>query len=304
MRSAVTRYGVVVVLTGVTIATVGCSRIREKGVAYPDESAAAQVDDNEAEALSGEQPRGESTPRDAAPATPEGLRAAGGEPVPNANADNVEAEALDLVRSVMGQSAGTPAIDEVSATPEAGRVRVTGHFGDGTGERPAPTPRRFSAVVDCEHGFVCLLSSTDPPIARVKVTGNDSARAEGERFLREQFLEWSDLTRLTTETHKESGAHVLVFANVLESGAWTGAWCSAIIDDRPEHPDDFMKVEAVTATGRAVLVEKEAESARWTDLLVARHPYLESFVEAPSCALFRIEIVRFFHVVRLRPNNC
>jgi nitroimidazol reductase NimA-like FMN-containing flavoprotein (pyridoxamine 5'-phosphate oxidase superfamily) len=73
-----------------------------------------------------------------------------------------------------------------------------------------------------------------------------------------------------------------------------------VVDSRPDHVDDFMAVEAITATGRATLLEEAAESRRWARLLLARHPYLESFVSAPSCALFRIDVVRFFHVVRFQ----
>jgi uncharacterized protein YhbP (UPF0306 family) len=71
-----------------------------------------------------------------------------------------------------------------------------------------------------------------------------------------------------------------------------------VVDDRPDHPDDFMSVEAVTATGRASLLDSGSEA--WARLLVARHPYLENFVKAPSCALFRIDVVRFFHVARFQ----
>ena len=73
-----------------------------------------------------------------------------------------------------------------------------------------------------------------------------------------------------------------------------------VIDSRPDHVDDFMSVEAVTATGRATLLEDEAHSERWARLLVARHHYLEGFVRAPSSALFRIDIVRFIHVARFQ----
>lgn len=73
-----------------------------------------------------------------------------------------------------------------------------------------------------------------------------------------------------------------------------------VIDDRPDHPTDFMSVEAVTATGRATLLEELEERARWARLLVARHGYLRRFIESPSCALFRIDIVRFFHVARFQ----
>jgi uncharacterized protein YhbP (UPF0306 family) len=73
-----------------------------------------------------------------------------------------------------------------------------------------------------------------------------------------------------------------------------------VIDNRPDHPTDFMSVEAVTVTGRAALLEEPAERRRWAGRLVARHGYLRQFVESPSCALFRIEVVRFFHVARFQ----
>ena len=73
-----------------------------------------------------------------------------------------------------------------------------------------------------------------------------------------------------------------------------------VIDSRPDHSNDFMQVEAVTATGRATLLEEGAERERWAKLLVARHDYLRHFIGSPSCALFRIEIVRFFHVTRFQ----
>jgi uncharacterized protein YhbP (UPF0306 family) len=73
-----------------------------------------------------------------------------------------------------------------------------------------------------------------------------------------------------------------------------------VIDSRPDHVDDLMSVEAVTATGRANLLEDEADFERWAHLLGARHHYLEGFVRAASSALFRIDIVRFIHVARFQ----
>ena len=35
-------------------------------------------------------------------------------------------------------------------------------------------------------------------------------------------------------------------------------------------------------------------------MLTARHPYLKSFVESPSTALFRVDAVRFLHVTRFQ----
>jgi len=73
-----------------------------------------------------------------------------------------------------------------------------------------------------------------------------------------------------------------------------------VVDNRAKFPDDLMKVGAVTITGQAHLVEPGPSFAPWADLLTARHPYLKSFVDAPSTALFRIDAIRFLHVTRFQ----
>ena len=73
-----------------------------------------------------------------------------------------------------------------------------------------------------------------------------------------------------------------------------------VIDNRPDMADDLMKIEAVTATGRSRLIERGGEFGQWSELLITRHPYLKSFVKAATCALFRVDVVRFLHVVRFQ----
>lgn len=73
-----------------------------------------------------------------------------------------------------------------------------------------------------------------------------------------------------------------------------------LVDNRPDHPDDMMRVEAVTATGRAAEIRAGVDLERAAEMLIGRHPYLESFVSAESTALFKIEITRFFHVSRFQ----
>jgi len=73
-----------------------------------------------------------------------------------------------------------------------------------------------------------------------------------------------------------------------------------LIDNRCKHPDDMLRIEAITATGRAIPVERGASFDRWSGVLLAKHPHLAGFVASPSVALFRIEIVRFFHVERFQ----
>jgi nitroimidazol reductase NimA-like FMN-containing flavoprotein (pyridoxamine 5'-phosphate oxidase superfamily) len=73
-----------------------------------------------------------------------------------------------------------------------------------------------------------------------------------------------------------------------------------LINNRCAHPDDMMQVEAITATGRAIQVERDEGFDRWSRLLLARHPHLSEFLASPSVALFRVEIRRFFHVERFQ----
>jgi hypothetical protein len=62
----------------------------------------------------------------------------------------------------------------------------------------------------------------------------------------------------------------------------------------------MMNVEAVTATGQAKRIEKERDFEHWSRFLTDRHGYLSGFVQSPTVALFCIEIVRYFHVVRFQ----
>ena len=76
-----------------------------------------------------------------------------------------------------------------------------------------------------------------------------------------------------------------------------------VIDSRGRFPDDMMKVEAITATGRAVQLDPGLEFDRWADLLATRHPQLKRFVASSSSALFRIDIQRYLHVTRFQETH-
>ena len=73
-----------------------------------------------------------------------------------------------------------------------------------------------------------------------------------------------------------------------------------VVDSRATFPDDMMKVEAVTATGRAVQLDPGSEFDRWAELLTTRHPRLKSFVADPSSALFRVDITQYVYVTRFQ----
>jgi nitroimidazol reductase NimA-like FMN-containing flavoprotein (pyridoxamine 5'-phosphate oxidase superfamily) len=76
-----------------------------------------------------------------------------------------------------------------------------------------------------------------------------------------------------------------------------------LVDNRPDHIDDMMQVEAITATGRAREIEQGPLRDRYASLLVDRHPHLKSFVSADTSAVFEIKVTRFFHVTRFQEVN-
>ena len=73
-----------------------------------------------------------------------------------------------------------------------------------------------------------------------------------------------------------------------------------VIDNRPGKANELMDVEAVTATGRSQLVEHGAEFDQLAELLLARHPDLTTFLKAETCAVCRVDTVRFLHVMRFQ----
>ncbi len=73
-----------------------------------------------------------------------------------------------------------------------------------------------------------------------------------------------------------------------------------VIDTRSGTPGELMDVEAVTVTGRARQVPPGLDFDGWAELLLRRHPHLASFVRAESSALFRVDVIRYFHVCRFQ----
>ena len=73
-----------------------------------------------------------------------------------------------------------------------------------------------------------------------------------------------------------------------------------VIDSRCQHLDDMTQVDAVTITGKAVQIQAGTDYEKGIDMLKNRHPYLADFLESTSTALFRIDVVRYFHVTRFQ----
>jgi uncharacterized protein YhbP (UPF0306 family) len=73
-----------------------------------------------------------------------------------------------------------------------------------------------------------------------------------------------------------------------------------VVDNRSLHPDEMMKIEAMTVTGRACEIKKGPEFEKWAKLYVQRHPHLETFIRSKSSAMFRTDVTRYLHVSRFQ----
>lgn len=72
-----------------------------------------------------------------------------------------------------------------------------------------------------------------------------------------------------------------------------------LIDSRTNQPCDFHQAIAVTATGRAAELSG-AEKERHATLYLAKHPHLEDFLRAPTCALIKIQVQCYYLVSRFQ----
>ena len=72
-----------------------------------------------------------------------------------------------------------------------------------------------------------------------------------------------------------------------------------LVDNRSNQDTDFHRAIAVTALGKAEEV-KGSEREHFLKLYLAKHPYLEEFVNSPTCALLKVSVDRYYMVTRFQ----
>jgi nitroimidazol reductase NimA-like FMN-containing flavoprotein (pyridoxamine 5'-phosphate oxidase superfamily) len=72
-----------------------------------------------------------------------------------------------------------------------------------------------------------------------------------------------------------------------------------LVDNRSNQDTDFHRAIAVTALGNAEEI-KENERESFLELYLAKHPYLDEFVNAPTCALLKVSVDRYYMVSRFQ----
>jgi nitroimidazol reductase NimA-like FMN-containing flavoprotein (pyridoxamine 5'-phosphate oxidase superfamily) len=73
-----------------------------------------------------------------------------------------------------------------------------------------------------------------------------------------------------------------------------------LIDNRSSVPPSVNRISAVTVTGKSRILENKNELNKWKGILTEKHPYLKSFVDAPSTAIILVEVYRYFFVRRFQ----
>ena len=74
---------------------------------------------------------------------------------------------------------------------------------------------------------------------------------------------------------------------------------SLLVDNRSNQETDFGEASAVTVLGMAEEVIGP-DRERYLPLYLKKHPYLEEFVTAPTCALIRVKVEKYVMVTQFQ----
>lgn len=74
---------------------------------------------------------------------------------------------------------------------------------------------------------------------------------------------------------------------------------SLLVDNRSNQETDFGEASALTVLGTAEEV-LGIERGKYQQLYLKKHPYLEDFVTAPTCALIRVKVEKFIMVTQFQ----
>lgn len=104
------------------------------------------------------------------------------------------------------------------------------------------------------------------------------------------FAHSSDLSVIGVATGVATRKHI----NLLQESR-----VSLLIDTRSNSEVDFHEAAAVTAIGKAELVQ-EKDRHQLYEIYLNKHPYLDTFLHAPSTSFFKISIHHYLIVNRFQ----
>ncbi len=149
-----------------------------------------------------------------------------------------------------------------------------------------PDPRRRRLNLEAED-----LGQTLRHLLASQRLGVLSTQAGGQPYASlVAYAEAADLRDLVFATTRSTRK----FGNITEEPR-----IAMLVDDRSNRVTDFHGATAATATGRAAEVDGRERDALLA-VYLAKHPYMEDFVTAPTCALVRIAVDTYFVVTRFQ----
>lgn len=84
---------------------------------------------------------------------------------------------------------------------------------------------------------------------------------------------------------------------------------SLLIDNRSSNLEDINHIAAITAIGKARILKDMKERKKWSQILIAKHSYLDEFICADTSAIILVEISKYHYVssfqevVEWQPNE-
>ena len=75
---------------------------------------------------------------------------------------------------------------------------------------------------------------------------------------------------------------------------------SLLIDNRAHQLKSLNQLSALTVTGQVTLPSDTEDIKKWRELLIQKHPYLDTFIRSETTALVVVEVLRYFYVRRFQ----
>jgi heme iron utilization protein len=128
------------------------------------------------------------------------------------------------------------------------------------------------------------------------------------------LLESQRLAVLSTQDHGQPYSNIiaiaatddlrhLIFATTRATRKYANLMADSrvavLVDNRRNDPSDFAQAAALTALGKAWEVHG-VERQQFLEVYLRKHPYLEEFAAAPTCALLRVKVEKYLVVTRFQ----
>ena len=75
---------------------------------------------------------------------------------------------------------------------------------------------------------------------------------------------------------------------------------SLLIDNRAHQLKSLNQLSALTVMGQVTVPSDTKDTRKWRELLIQKHPYLDTFIRSETTALVVVEVFRYFYVRRFQ----